>query len=386
MKRQTFSCLWFLLAALLWPSLFSASPAHHGEPSTATYINSEASCPAPPPAWLTTTNITSTSMALSWEANSSSVYYKVEGVDLNSTAVLPTYYTQNNYITYSGLTPGHTYRVSVSASYCLGGSYGLPVVGDFSTPIIIADLIIELNSPCTPDQDVATGLGASLGICVAKNDNPYAPPYSNGVVGHLEYDNQSLDFGIAVSRADVHIGELQSSPFSFETINNGASILCKYGSTTLFTIGNVSVMNVFSDANMTITFTGNYGDFTYCGSTCPVEKPADGNDDIGIDDGALQGTGASERTIDVKNVSAQLSPNPFSESATFRYELKEAGPVEANLFDATGRLVKVVEKTTQQGPGQYECTIDGAGLPHGVYFLHLTTAQNREVFPLVKRE
>ena len=68
----------------------------------------------------------------------------------------------------------------------------------------------------------------------------------------------------------------------------------------------------------------------------------------------------------------QNVPNPFDRSTKIRYGLKEAGPVQLEIFDASGRRVRTLVDATQPA-GAFDVSWDGrddAGreVSPGVYF------------------
>ncbi|MFQ5570719.1 MAG: T9SS type A sorting domain-containing protein [Rhodothermales bacterium] len=71
----------------------------------------------------------------------------------------------------------------------------------------------------------------------------------------------------------------------------------------------------------------------------------------------------------------QSYPNPFRESTTITYEVKQPGPVTVTVYDALGRKVKTLVDA-QQVPGSHAVTWDGrdAGgqaVAAGIYFYRL---------------
>ena len=379
MKKQTFRYLLFLLPALLRPAIFFANSDGTNNPLLSAAADT---CSAPPPEWIVTTNVTPTSISLLWQASQVNLHYKVRVEDLTDNASLPTRYTSAPFITIDSLPPGHDFRFYVSTSRCPGEGYGTERSHDESTSIIIIDIVMGLQDACSPTNTRPTGNGVSYNFCILQSTSSNPPPYNNGFVGRLQYNGSNLNFGVALDGYKVHAGKISGSQyFTFDTIDNGAAAVCKYDGTTLFTLENLNFGNSFDQINFTITFTGNYGSLYFCTNCTGVGsgKPQG----IEISDGVV-----AEETSSAPNImrTPKLSPNPFSESALFQYELTEHGPVDIGLYDATGRLVQVVEQTSSRSPGQYEATIDGAGLPDGVYFLSVITGQQREVFKLVKRE
>jgi hypothetical protein len=88
----------------------------------------------------------------------------------------------------------------------------------------------------------------------------------------------------------------------------------------------------------------------------------------GVDDGDAPGASAIALS--------QSAPNPAARSATIRFALPAAADVRLSVYDAAGRLVRVLAEGLF-APGEHEVSWDGrdaAGRPvaSGVYFLRLT--------------
>jgi hypothetical protein len=82
------------------------------------------------------------------------------------------------------------------------------------------------------------------------------------------------------------------------------------------------------------------------------------------------------------------TPNPFVAWTTLRFQLTVAGPVNANVFDASGRLVRALEAGRWRPAGEHALTWDGRGdddrrVAPGVYFLRFESGDARETRRLV---
>lgn len=73
----------------------------------------------------------------------------------------------------------------------------------------------------------------------------------------------------------------------------------------------------------------------------------------------------------------QNSPNPFRGRTTISYRLNKSGHVTLRLFDAKGRNVRTYVDRSM-GKGLHELTLDGGGLPTGVYFYSLESGGQTE--------
>ena len=66
----------------------------------------------------------------------------------------------------------------------------------------------------------------------------------------------------------------------------------------------------------------------------------------------------------------QNVPNPFFDSTSVSYRMREAGHVTLRLYDVRGRLMKTMFDQTV-GEGEHQITLDSRGLASGVYFYSL---------------
>jgi hypothetical protein len=84
---------------------------------------------------------------------------------------------------------------------------------------------------------------------------------------------------------------------------------------------------------------------------------------------------------------SQIAPNPFRPPTTISYQLAAAGPVSLRVYDAQGRVVRVLVDD-RQGPQRHSVGWDGrdaAGreVAGGVYFYRLETAAGIETHRMV---
>ena len=69
-------------------------------------------------------------------------------------------------------------------------------------------------------------------------------------------------------------------------------------------------------------------------------------------------------------------PNPFNPTTRIEYELPRPGVVTLHIYDATGRLVRVLVDGVHQQAGGHSVGFDGRSdsgrrLASGVYFYHI---------------
>jgi hypothetical protein len=92
------------------------------------------------------------------------------------------------------------------------------------------------------------------------------------------------------------------------------------------------------------------------------------------------GSGKSgAQTGDASPLRLRLSaaPNPFARRTWLYYSLPSAAHVRLELYDAVGRLVRVVGNG-RQGVGQHVAALDSDGLAAGVYLVRLDTGPGTE--------
>jgi photosystem II stability/assembly factor-like uncharacterized protein len=82
-------------------------------------------------------------------------------------------------------------------------------------------------------------------------------------------------------------------------------------------------------------------------------------------------------TITVKIVPQNISlspnyPNPFNPTTTIRYSLSNRSRVSMEVFDAAGRLIKILADGVENA-GNYEVKFNGENLASGIYFYRLVT-------------
>ena len=366
------SCFYFIAwAALLQTSALSATGADSRCP--ASIPNEGYTCQAPAPTGVHETEVTPTSIALTWNPvlSAFAIYYQVEGYDLTTSNPLPSYITTNNYFTYSGLSAGHNYQFQVSASYCSNGPFGTssaPV--NVRIPEIVIDNIVQLQSPCTPGNARATYNGASFSFCVQASS--VAEPYSTGVVGAIG----NYQFAVAYYNGEIQIGDLNTdnTGYYFSPVNASEVICYQEAGITDIALFSIKHNNgTVALPGLNIRFFTNCGNFTSCGSPCEMAEDRSEANSIG------NGQPASDPA-------GKVVPNPFTETAIFRYTLTDESPVEIGLYDAPGRLLRLLESEPVLPAGQHETVVSGHDLPAGIYFLRTRIGQQQKSYLIIKTQ
>jgi hypothetical protein len=89
------------------------------------------------------------------------------------------------------------------------------------------------------------------------------------------------------------------------------------------------------------------------------------------------GTSDVERQVSGIPVEYKLSqnfPNPFNPSTTFNYSLKNAGDVQIEIFDASGKEIKKIVDG-YRAAGSYQVNFSAGNLPSGIYYYKISTPQ-----------
>lgn len=82
---------------------------------------------------------------------------------------------------------------------------------------------------------------------------------------------------------------------------------------------------------------------------------------------------------------AQNRPNPFNPATVIPYSIARQDRVRLNLYDATGKLVKVLLDEVQP-PGEYRYSLHIADLPSGVYICEMISGPFRKAVRMVLME
>ncbi len=93
----------------------------------------------------------------------------------------------------------------------------------------------------------------------------------------------------------------------------------------------------------------------------------------------LSAAGCGGEPIGIINLSGQIPsdyalkqnyPNPFNPNTIINYKLSVGGVISLNIYDANGRIIKILENGYQQA-GTYETSFSGEGLSSGIYYYSL---------------
>ncbi|MBK7938635.1 MAG: T9SS type A sorting domain-containing protein [Lewinellaceae bacterium] len=377
MKKRIILCLLTGITFYLCPVLLSAQSQN---------------CQAPPPSWVMMTNSSPTSITLAWAPTlgPSVSQYIVDGYDVTEGSDIPTVVVSGSTAAciITNLKGGHLYSFDISASYCTDGqAQALSTNFQGGSGTIIVTQIIELHNPCTPGNVIYPQSGSSYNFSISQSSMPPPGPYTNALVAELSFEQAIVHFGIAQYQNRMFIGQrtapLTNYNFDFFPESSDDDVVYLERETDgkrVLTAEYVDYSVSSGKATVRITFDEPLTYFKYCapngvihGDPNPPGERSDGSSDNSLPE--------SENMIP-----SAPAPNPFSESVSLGYSLSSELPVEIGVYDPIGRLVRTVEQNASKPAGQYNATIDGAGLSAGVYFLRVRIGENSKVFSLVKHD
>ena len=73
----------------------------------------------------------------------------------------------------------------------------------------------------------------------------------------------------------------------------------------------------------------------------------------------------------------KVSPNPSNGQITLSYNLENTSPVRIDLFDVTGKMVRILSNQGKQYAGKYNVSYSIDDLPSGIYFAILIAEENK---------
>jgi hypothetical protein len=86
--------------------------------------------------------------------------------------------------------------------------------------------------------------------------------------------------------------------------------------------------------------------------------------------------------LTTQNSQLNVTPNPFAKLTTVRYNVPVSGKVSLKLYNATGRLIEVLNDKYLNA-GVYTTTLSTKNLTKGIYFLRYSDNTNRKEIKLI---
>lgn len=97
-----------------------------------------------------------------------------------------------------------------------------------------------------------------------------------------------------------------------------------------------------------------------------------------------QGEVVSDRLEISERPNLKVYPNPFSTHVGIAYEIFEETPVNIEIYNISGGLVKVITEDDTHSPGVYDVQVDGSELIEGMYIVRIATDKTQVMQKLMK--
>ena len=205
-------------------------------------------------------------------------------------------------------------------------------------------------------QDLAPGINYS-----------YNPPGSNGIITSISVDALEND-GVSVGSFDVAMYLYDQSTTNYWVI--GTTNIPSLSGNSVITISNWNI-----DINNTSGIpAGTYRLGVWVDSNNDITE-SDENNNAGLLAGNINYTpnasGIATSPLAISFVSC--FPNPANENTTLKFSLANNSDVSIQIFDMTGKLVKIISDKEQMMSGDYSVNISTSELPDGIYFISIST-------------
>jgi len=79
----------------------------------------------------------------------------------------------------------------------------------------------------------------------------------------------------------------------------------------------------------------------------------------------------------------QNFPNPFNNTTVFKFRLPVTSSVKINVYDITGKEMKVLVNNNEAEPGYHSVVFDGSSFASGIYFCCLTAGSFKQIRKMV---
>ena len=318
----------------------------------------------------------------------------------------------NNILTRNSATGAMA--VFVSTGFSGGGPHGLEIVGDTLYACAGGSLrAYNINTAALVFTKVITGASFLNGITQDAAGNLYVTDYSA---------NRIFRFNTANRAFTTFVGTGLSSPngIIYDQPNNRCVFVQWTGAikavalndsivtTLVASSGLSSVDGITKDGSGTYYYLSSWSptritryDNTFTTPTTAVgtgmglSSPADVfynvlTDTLGVPNSGSgnnttyyyfgSATSINESPVDAFQFS--VSPNPIAKTAEINYEITEQGNVKIELFDVTGKSVKIIVDENQS-KGKHSVSFDKSNLSAGNYFFTISNASATETKKIV---
>lgn len=291
-----------------------------------------------------------TELVINWTPVPSAQLYQLEVFEEPSGTLVYSEEHNSLSVTVSGLTPGTTYRVEVSATACaLKPAWGEPTVIHVPTSIIIVDIIIQRG--CSGNMVEQTWQNNAITWYLPSDGSQIEQieAYIPGAIG-----GGSFSFLVKPDAQNLAIEPLNS--YNWSSHNQGYTFeVIDYNGLALFHLDYINLLN-----NTTrITVTRSNAKLKLRSGTCAID---DRSEETGQSSGLL-------------NNHLSVAPNPCLNSVN----IMAAQPVrQVTVTDLSGKTI------SQAAPDSTETVLNTSQWKPGVYFLQVKTDTGAQCVKLVK--
>lgn len=382
----------------------------------ATPLESAISCSLPAPSWISAPTITSSSISIVWEPVEGALWYKVSRYDVTNAVQLPDVYVSQSRYTTESLNPGTTITFDVQATSCdWSEAYGQAVTSDFTTSIIIVDVVL-FTAPNSPSGNIAIGSGNSNEISLHLSD-------ANNSTMDVEVTRAKVKF--TDSQSVLHFAELllwsqcsdslksavrvmywntSTWPSTISYVENHlggnpnnpiTSITFRISGAPFFTLYHPFFSNGENGGphNLDIKIRNDRHELIFLDlanseedNPCFIPPQPMGGNTPSKDDSLNHPTLSSDRSTNSEQseLSMLISPNPFLDGFNMNFTLEKESPVNILMYDPMGRLVRNINFNTLT-PGQHSIFIAADNLPTTIYSVAIQSNAGRAVSTVLKQ-
>ncbi|HTF05742.1 MAG TPA: N-acetylmuramoyl-L-alanine amidase, partial [Bacteroidia bacterium] len=86
------------------------------------------------------------------------------------------------------------------------------------------------------------------------------------------------------------------------------------------------------------------------------------------------------------SINASVGPNPFTETTTINYTMRESGEVNIVMYDQAGRIISLYSGSQAAGHHRLDLNSSDLALASGVYFISIQTNTDQLVMPLIYKK
>lgn len=372
--------------------------------ATPTLNNAPNSLPAP--AWIQAVEITESKIKVQWAPVSGAVEYKISRFDVTNNVQLPDVYEVEDEYTSQPHNPGTTIQFEVVA-IDINGQEGAAITGEYTTSIIIVDVIASFSVPNTPGGTQGVLPGTSMELSLSNADKTESS--LNVMRVKMSFQNYFAEFLVWSHCIDqenpgtrIQYYQENNWPTGVSKVEIGvpdqgySEIQFYIGSVKFFSLRQPSYVLESDQAKLVIKNDLKNSSIVYQRSNnmesnpCYVppafqvpESPETlHSDDYSNDRDEANTSAGNDQQASLKSP-LSVSPNPFQDALKVEYLVAQPGEVRLFMSDLTGRLIQNIAFDHLES-GAYTAYLTSQTLPSGLYLITVQTESGRSTIPVIK--